>query len=58
MRLDLRPERMLNRHVGNARRLFADNFARRPSWRPATDETEARRKQAERMIAECDRRLR
>jgi hypothetical protein len=47
-----------NGHVGHARQLFANNLARWRSWRPATDETEARRKQAERMIAECDRRLR
>ena len=48
---------LMNRNYGWARILFQKNLARWKTWRPQTDETERRRKQAEAAIAECDRRM-
>lgn len=46
-----------NRNYGWARLMFQKNLARWKSWQPRTPETEARLKQAEAAIAECDRRI-
>ena len=44
-------------NVGWARLQFQKNVGRWKNWRPQTEETARRRKQAEQRIAECDRRL-
>jgi hypothetical protein len=46
-----------NRHYGWARLQFQKNVARWKNWRPQTEETARRRKRAESLIAEVDRRL-
>jgi hypothetical protein len=46
-----------NRHYGWARMMFQENLARWKHWRPATDESQRRLKQAEDAIAECDRHI-
>lgn len=48
---------MANRHYGSARMLFQKNVARWTHWKPQTEETARRRKDAEAAIAECDRRI-
>jgi hypothetical protein len=48
---------LANQNVGWARLQFQKNVGRWKNWRPQTDETLRRRKQAEQRIAECDRRL-
>ena len=44
-----------NRHYGWARLFFQKNQTRWSSWKPQTQDTERRRKQAELGIVECDR---
>jgi len=44
-----------NKHYEWARFLFQKNLARWKHWTPASEDTEARLKQAEDAIAECDR---
>jgi hypothetical protein len=46
-----------NRNYGWARIMFQKNLARWKNWKPQTDESERRRKQADAAIAECDRRM-
>jgi hypothetical protein len=48
---------LANSNVGWARLQFQKNVGRWKNWRPQTEETAKRRKQAEQRIAECDRRL-
>ena len=48
---------LANRHYGWAHILFQGNVTRWKHWRPATEETARRLKQAESAVAECDRRL-
>jgi hypothetical protein len=48
---------LANRHDGWARLQFQKNLIRWKNWKPATENTARRRKQAEAAIAECDRRL-
>jgi hypothetical protein len=48
---------LANRNYGWARIMFQKNLARWRIWKPQTDETERRRKQADAAIAECDRRM-
>jgi hypothetical protein len=48
---------MSNRHYGWARMQFQKNVARWKNWRPQTDDTARRRKEAEDAIAECDRKI-
>jgi hypothetical protein len=46
-----------NGNYGWARLMFQKNLARWKYWKPPTPETEAKRKEAEAAIAECDRRI-
>jgi hypothetical protein len=46
-----------NRHYGWARVMFQGNLARWKHWRPITEESTRRLKQAEAGIAECDKHL-
>ena len=46
-----------NGYVGSARMLFQKNVTRWKTWKPQTDETARRLKQAEDDIAECDRHM-
>ena len=46
-----------NRNDGWARLQFQKNLVRWRAWKPQTEDTVRRRKQAESRIAECDRRL-
>lgn len=46
-----------NRHYGWARLQFQKNLARWKNWKPQTEETARRLKQAESAIAECDRHI-
>ena len=48
---------MANRHYGWARLAFQKNAARWKNWRPETEDSRRRLKQAEEAIAEVDRRL-
>ena len=48
---------LANRNYGWARIMFQKNLARWRTWKPQTDETDRRRKQADAAIAECDRRM-
>lgn len=48
---------LANGNVGWARLQFQKNVGRWKNWRPQTEETVRRRKQAEERIAECDRKL-
>jgi hypothetical protein len=48
---------LANRNVGWARMMFQKNVTRWKAWKPRTEETARRLKQAEDGIAECDRRL-
>jgi hypothetical protein len=44
-----------NRHYGWARVMFQGNLARWKHWRPVTEESTRRMKEAEAAIAECDK---
>jgi hypothetical protein len=46
-----------NRHYGWARLLFQKNVARWKNWQPQTEDTVARLKKAEALIAECDKHI-
>jgi hypothetical protein len=46
-----------NHHDGWARMLFQKNVVRWKAWTPQTAETTRRLREAERAVAECDRRL-
>jgi hypothetical protein len=46
-----------NRHYGWARVMFQENLARWKHWRPITEESTRRLKEAEAGIAECDKHL-
>jgi hypothetical protein len=46
-----------NGYFGSARLLFQKNVTRWKNWKPPTPETDARLKQAEAGIAECDRHM-
>ena len=48
---------LANKNYGWARLLFQKNRSRWVNWRPQTEETARRKKQAEASIAECDRAL-
>ena len=48
---------LANRHYGWARLQFQKNVARWKNWQPQTEDTVRRRKAAEALIAEADRRI-
>jgi hypothetical protein len=48
---------LANKNYGWARLQFQKNLSRWDHWRPQTDESARRKKQAEAAIAECDREL-
>jgi hypothetical protein len=48
---------MSNGYYGSARMLFQKNVTRWKTWKPQTPDTEARLKQANAAIAECDRHM-
>lgn len=48
---------LANHNYGWARLLFQKNLARWKYWKPSTEETAHRLKEAETDIAECDRRI-
>ena len=48
---------LANRHYGWARLSFQKNVARWKHWKPQSADAAARLKQAERQIAECDRKM-
>jgi hypothetical protein len=55
---DLYGRMLLSNHQdGWARMLFHQNLARWKAWKPPTDDTTGRLRQAQAGIAECDRRL-
>ena len=46
-----------NRHYGEARMLFQKNVARWKNWKPVSEDTARRLKQAEERVAECDKNI-
>jgi hypothetical protein len=48
---------LANHHDGWARMLFQKNIVRWKTWKPQTDETTRRLRQAEDWVAQCDRQL-
>jgi len=48
---------LTNRHWGWARLMFQKNLARWKNWRPQTEDTVRRLREAQDLIAECDRHI-